>query len=231
MRASSPLRDFAISSEGEIAWVDTHNPGITPQRRRIAMERYIGMDVYAARRSFSVLDASGKELRRDVVETNSQALVGSAGIVQARHLPRSKSSPREEEPPRRADLPGALLSMGGFRNSPERCPPPPPLHRRLQRRPKHLAGLAHGVAVALGGRDLAVTEELPTRQDRGRVAGGARPDSLRGSASGGGSPGRLPGLVQHLRPGGWGGVRRARVAGGEGLEVGGEPGVVLLQGS
>jgi len=39
------------------------------------MERYLGMDVHAESCSFCVLEASGKELRRDVVETNGQALI------------------------------------------------------------------------------------------------------------------------------------------------------------
>jgi hypothetical protein len=40
------------------------------------MERYIGGDVHQASVTFSVLSATGKQLRRDVVETNGQALVG-----------------------------------------------------------------------------------------------------------------------------------------------------------
>lgn len=40
------------------------------------MERYLGADVHATSCTFSVLDASGKQIRRDVVETNGQALVG-----------------------------------------------------------------------------------------------------------------------------------------------------------
>lgn len=40
------------------------------------MERYLGADVHAASVTFCVLDASGKQLRRDVVETNRKALVG-----------------------------------------------------------------------------------------------------------------------------------------------------------
>jgi transposase len=40
------------------------------------MERYLGADVHAASVSFCVLDASGKQIRRDVVETNGKALVG-----------------------------------------------------------------------------------------------------------------------------------------------------------
>ena len=40
------------------------------------MDRYIGGDVHSASVTFSVLSASGKQLRRDVVETNGQALVG-----------------------------------------------------------------------------------------------------------------------------------------------------------
>lgn len=39
------------------------------------MERYLGMDVHAESCSFCVLNASGKVVRRDVVETNGQALV------------------------------------------------------------------------------------------------------------------------------------------------------------
>jgi hypothetical protein len=39
------------------------------------MERYLGGDVHAASCTFSVLNESGKPLRRDVVETNGQALV------------------------------------------------------------------------------------------------------------------------------------------------------------
>jgi transposase len=40
------------------------------------MERYLGADVHAASTTFCVLDASGRQIRRDVVETNGQALVG-----------------------------------------------------------------------------------------------------------------------------------------------------------
>ena len=40
------------------------------------MERYLGADVHAASVTFCVLDASGKQVRRDVVETNGKALVG-----------------------------------------------------------------------------------------------------------------------------------------------------------
>ena len=40
------------------------------------MERYLGADVHAASATFCVLDASGKQIRRDVVETNGRALVG-----------------------------------------------------------------------------------------------------------------------------------------------------------
>lgn len=39
------------------------------------MERYIGADVHSASVTFSVLDAAGKQVRRDVVETNGKALV------------------------------------------------------------------------------------------------------------------------------------------------------------
>jgi len=40
------------------------------------MERYIGMDVHKASCSLCVLDATGRVVRQDVVETNGQALVG-----------------------------------------------------------------------------------------------------------------------------------------------------------
>ncbi len=40
------------------------------------MERYLGADVHAASVTFSVLSESGKQVRRDVVETNGKALVG-----------------------------------------------------------------------------------------------------------------------------------------------------------
>jgi transposase len=40
------------------------------------MERYLGADVHAASVTFCVLNESGKQLRRDVVETNGKALVG-----------------------------------------------------------------------------------------------------------------------------------------------------------
>jgi len=39
------------------------------------MERYIGADVHSASVTFSVLDETGKQIRRDVIETNGQALV------------------------------------------------------------------------------------------------------------------------------------------------------------
>lgn len=39
------------------------------------MERYLGMDVHAESCSFCVLEASGKEVQRGVVETNGEALV------------------------------------------------------------------------------------------------------------------------------------------------------------
>lgn len=39
------------------------------------MERYLGVDVHVESCSFCVLDASGKVVRRDVVETNGQALI------------------------------------------------------------------------------------------------------------------------------------------------------------
>jgi hypothetical protein len=50
--------------------------GIEPQRRRTAMERYLGADVHAASVTFCMLDASGKQIRRDGVETYGKALVG-----------------------------------------------------------------------------------------------------------------------------------------------------------
>jgi transposase len=40
------------------------------------MERYLGLDVHAGSCTLSVLSESGKELRREVVETNGKALVG-----------------------------------------------------------------------------------------------------------------------------------------------------------
>ena len=40
------------------------------------MERYIGGDVHAASVTFDVLSETGKQLRRDVVETNGKALIG-----------------------------------------------------------------------------------------------------------------------------------------------------------
>ena len=40
------------------------------------MERYIGGDVHAASVTFSVRSATGKIVRRDVVETNGKSLVG-----------------------------------------------------------------------------------------------------------------------------------------------------------
>jgi transposase len=40
------------------------------------MDRYIGVDVHSASTTFEVLSASGKKVRRDVVETNGGALVG-----------------------------------------------------------------------------------------------------------------------------------------------------------
>lgn len=40
------------------------------------MERYLGGDVHAASVSFCVLNESGKQVRRDVVETNGRALLG-----------------------------------------------------------------------------------------------------------------------------------------------------------
>jgi transposase len=40
------------------------------------VERYLGGDVHAESVTFSVLDGSGRQIRRDVVETNGKALVG-----------------------------------------------------------------------------------------------------------------------------------------------------------
>ncbi len=40
------------------------------------MQRYLGLDVHAASCTFVVVSATGRQLRRDVVETNGQALVG-----------------------------------------------------------------------------------------------------------------------------------------------------------
>jgi len=40
------------------------------------MERYLGLDVHARSCTFCVLSEAGKEIRREVVETNGQALVG-----------------------------------------------------------------------------------------------------------------------------------------------------------
>lgn len=40
------------------------------------MERYLGADVHARSTTFEVLSASGKRVRRDVIEINGQALVG-----------------------------------------------------------------------------------------------------------------------------------------------------------
>jgi len=40
------------------------------------MERYLGGDVPAASVTFAVLNETGKQLRRDVVETNRKALIG-----------------------------------------------------------------------------------------------------------------------------------------------------------
>src|SRR3989442_8746624 len=51
-------------------------PGHEAQRRRTAMERYLGADAHAASVTFCMLDASGKQIRRDVIETNGKALVG-----------------------------------------------------------------------------------------------------------------------------------------------------------
>jgi hypothetical protein len=40
------------------------------------MERYLDADVHASSTTFSVVDPSGKQLRRDVVETNGKPLIG-----------------------------------------------------------------------------------------------------------------------------------------------------------
>ena len=40
------------------------------------MDRYIGGDVHQASVTFVVLSETGKQIRRDVVETNGHALVG-----------------------------------------------------------------------------------------------------------------------------------------------------------
>ena len=40
------------------------------------MEKYIGIDVHASSSTSCVLNASGKQLRRDIVETNGEALIG-----------------------------------------------------------------------------------------------------------------------------------------------------------
>jgi transposase len=45
------------------------------------MQRYLGADVHAASVTLSVLNETGKQLRRDVVETNGQALVGYLGQI------------------------------------------------------------------------------------------------------------------------------------------------------
>ncbi len=39
------------------------------------MERFIGLDVHAARTTSGVIDARGKRVRVDVVETNRKALI------------------------------------------------------------------------------------------------------------------------------------------------------------
>ena len=44
--------------------------------RRIAMDRYVGVDVDTASCTFAVLNSTGKLVRRDVIETNGQALIG-----------------------------------------------------------------------------------------------------------------------------------------------------------
>lgn len=51
------------------------------------MERYLGLDVHAQSCTFSVISESGRELRREVVETNGQALVGFVkGVAGQLHL-------------------------------------------------------------------------------------------------------------------------------------------------
>lgn len=46
------------------------------------MERYLGGDVHAASVSFAIRSEAGKVLRRDVVETNGQALVSYDALLQ-----------------------------------------------------------------------------------------------------------------------------------------------------
>lgn len=40
------------------------------------MERYLGVDVHRASRTFSVVSEVGKQVQRQVVEANGRALVG-----------------------------------------------------------------------------------------------------------------------------------------------------------
>jgi len=53
----------------------TTNPGISPKERRIAMQRYLGIDVHKASCSMCVLSDSGRRIHQEVVETNGQTLV------------------------------------------------------------------------------------------------------------------------------------------------------------
>jgi transposase len=51
------------------------------------MERFIGLDVHAQSCTFGVIDAKGKQLRTDVVETNGQSLVEYVRLIPGRrHL-------------------------------------------------------------------------------------------------------------------------------------------------
>jgi transposase len=48
------------------------------------MERYIGIDVHAESCTWSVLNAAGKEVRREVIETHGEALVGFVQLLGGR---------------------------------------------------------------------------------------------------------------------------------------------------
>jgi transposase len=52
-----------------------HSLCIDPERRRTAVERYLGMDAHAASCTLAILSATGKLMRQDVVETNGGALI------------------------------------------------------------------------------------------------------------------------------------------------------------
>lgn len=58
------------------------------------MERYLGVDVRRDSSTVCVLDAAGKQVRRDVVETNGKVLVGDlrqlrgARVHRRRHMER-----------------------------------------------------------------------------------------------------------------------------------------------